>query len=321
MTSSVAGTPNRFWRGRDFWGEAFAVHGSATPRVLPRVMLFGGLAAAVHMASLSGLDLGIGIGPHEIAGAVLGLLLVLRTNAGYERWWEARKLWGGIVNQTRNLAISALSYGPKDAHWQEQIVRVVAAFAHTCRRSLRGERDIPEVSALLGESEAARIVSAHHMPNSVARRIGCLLRDAHEGGGMSGFAFQRAEQERATLIDHLGACERILRTPLPKVYSIKIRRFIVLFLTTLPFALVHKDLGWFSPLVTMLVAYPILSLDLIGAELQNPFAVRNLGHLPLEDLCRTIEGDLLALLAEDSAPNGEPSPAQFVHSERIVSRI
>lgn len=312
-------TPHDLWRTKDFWGEAFALRGSATPRVVPRVVLFGGLASVVHIASLTGLDLGIAIGPHEIAGAVLGLLLVLRTNAGYERWWEARKLWGGIVNQTRNFAISALSYGPNDRQWREQIVRSAVAFAHTCRRSLRGERDLPEVAALLGHSEAALIATAHHMPNSVARTIGNLLREAHETGGMSGFAFQKAEQERATLIDHLGACERILRTPLPKVYSIKIRRFIVLFLATLPFALVHKDLGWFSPLVTMLVAYPILSLDLIGAELQNPFNVRNLGHLPLDELCQTIEGNLLALLAEDSPLNAESNSTQLVNADRNAS--
>ena len=98
----------------------------------------------------------IEVGPHEVAGALLGLLLVLRTNAGYERWWEARKLWGGIVNQSRNLAMAALAYGPDDPAWREQIVRWTAAFAHVARASLRGERDVPELVALLGREEAGR---------------------------------------------------------------------------------------------------------------------------------------------------------------------
>ena len=84
---------------------------------------------------------------------------------------------------------------------------------------------------------------------------------------MSGFAFHQAERERAMLIDHIGACERILKTPLPAVYSIKIRRFLVLFLVTLTFALFHKfQSDWLVPPFLMLVAYPMLAVDQIGAS-------------------------------------------------------
>jgi ion channel-forming bestrophin family protein len=287
-----------------FWREAFTWAGSASPRVLPRVAVFGLISALV--CATSGPDLAIPVGPHEVAGAVLGLLLVLRTNAGYDRWWEARRLWGGIVNQTRNLALQALSYGPDDPRWREEVVRRTIAFAHVSRRTLRGERSIPEVAALLGDADASRIARAAHMPGAVARGIGRLLRRAHEGGAMSGFAFQQAEAQRALLIDHVGACERILKTPLARVYSIKIRRFIVLFLVTLNFAMLHKfESDWLVPPFLMLVAYPILSVDVIGVELENPFSVRNLGHLPLDDICGTIEANLLGLLAEESAAEPE----------------
>ena len=109
------------WRMRDFWGDAFAWAGSATPHVLPRVLAFGGVSALI--CTFARPELGLPVGPHEVAGAVLTLLLVIRSNAGYDRWWEARKLWGGIVNQTRNLAIQALSYGPADPAWRDEIVR------------------------------------------------------------------------------------------------------------------------------------------------------------------------------------------------------
>ena len=225
---------------------------------------------------------------------------MLRTNAGYERWWEARKLWGGIVNQTRNLAIQAISYGPDDPRWRGDVVRWTIAFAHASRRSLRGERDLPEIVSLLGEERADRIAGSAHMPNAVARAVGGLLREAHDGGRMNGFAFHQAERERALLIDHIGACERILKTPLPAVYSIKIRRFLVLFLVTLTFALLHKfQSDWLVPPFLMLVAYPVLAVDQLGAELQNPFATQNLGHLPLDDICKTIEGNLLGLLEDE----------------------
>jgi putative membrane protein len=287
---------------RTFWGEVFAWQGSVTSRVLPRVALFGGIAALVYFASRLGAPLGIPVGPHEIAGTVLGVILVLRTNAGYERWWEGRRLWGGIVNQTRNLATAALSYGPSDPRWREEVVYWTIAYAHAARRSLRGERELPEVAVLVGPRRAARVEAAFHMPTAVARRIGRLLHEALEGGGLDGFAFQEAERQRALLIDHLGGCERILKTPLPRVYAIEIRRFIALFLVSMTFALISKGLGWVTPLLTALVAYAVLTVDLIGAELQNPFAPHSLGALPLDDICGTIERDLRGLLAEDGRP-------------------
>ena len=158
---------------------------------------------------------------------------------------------------------------------------------------------LPEVAALVGPTQAARVAAAVHMPSAIARRIGGLLRDAHEDGRLDPLAFSGAEQQRTTLMDHVGECERILATPLPRAFSIEIRRSIVLFLLTLTFALLSKELGWVTLLLLVLVAYAILSLDLIGSALQNPFAIDNLGALPLDDICRTLEEELLGLLVEE----------------------
>jgi putative membrane protein len=114
---------------------------------------------------------------------------------------------------------------------------------------------------------------------------------------MDRFAFLQVDRERALLIDSYGGCERILNTPMPRAYSIKIRHFIVLFLLTLPLALLHRlDSDWLIPLITMLVAYPVLSLDQLGVELENPFLTRNLSHLPLDGLSATIEENVLGVL-------------------------
>ncbi|HEX8199975.1 MAG TPA: bestrophin family ion channel, partial [Isosphaeraceae bacterium] len=150
-----------------FWTEAFALKGAATLRVLPSVLAFGAVASFICLLDRAGVKLSVEIGPYEVAGALLGLLLVLRTNAGYERWWEARKLWGGIVNQSRNLALVALAYGPADRRWREQVVRWTAAFSHAARASLRGQREVPELVRLLGPGPAGRVLAARHMPNSV----------------------------------------------------------------------------------------------------------------------------------------------------------
>jgi putative membrane protein len=102
----------------------------------------------------------------------------------------------------------------------------------------------------------------------------------------------------------IGGCERIRKTPLPRTYAIRIRQFIILFLATLPFALLRK-VGWLTPIVTVLVAFPILALDEIGNLFQAPFSSRSLNHLPLDELCRTIEDDLFAMLSAKSATPAE----------------
>jgi len=75
--------------------------------------------------------------PYEIAGAALELLLVLRTNAGYDAGWEARRLWGGIINNCRHLVLAALCYGPDNVAWRDRLISLTASFAHVARRSLR----------------------------------------------------------------------------------------------------------------------------------------------------------------------------------------
>src|SRR3954452_6303947 len=144
---------------RRFWRDAFTLEDSANPQIFRRVTKFTLISVVIWELDRwpAAPKLGIEITPFEFAGAVLGLLLVLRTNAGYELWWEARKLWGGIVNQTRDLAIQGLSYGPVDPRWREDLVRWTIAFAHASRRSLRGERDLPEIEFLLGKEDADRI--------------------------------------------------------------------------------------------------------------------------------------------------------------------
>jgi putative membrane protein len=290
-----------------FWREAFALHGSITPRVLPSILAFGLVAAGICFVSWLAefcfqTRLALAVAPYEIAGAGLGLLLVLRTNSGYERWWEARKLWGGIVNQSRNLVLGALAYGPDDAGWRERFVRWTAAFAHVARARLRGEAPPPQVAELVGPERAKEVAAADHMPSFVVLKLAELLREACDHLGMNGNAFRQLDRERAMLIDHIGGCERILKTPLPQVYSINVRRLIALFLLTLPVVLLHRmEADWLVPFVTMLVAYPMLSLDQISVELQNPFSTGNLGHLPLEEIAATIERNAMEAMKECEA--------------------
>ncbi len=323
-----------------FWREAATVHDTATILIIPFVLLFGLIATVVVLVEYytpPDFRISVEITPYEVGGAILGMLMVLRTNEGLSRWWEARKLWGGIVNQCRNIAVAALAYGPKDPAWRAAIIRWTITFAHACRHSLRGEREIPEIAELVGNTEAENIASAQHMPGHIVLVMARILRVAVDRMGMDRFSFIQIDKERMTLIDHIGGCERILKTPMPRAYSITIRRFIFAFLFLLPFCLIpkldreHSDLKldevdrsrmWLTPLVTMLVAFPLLALDRIGSELQNPFGLKNLNHLDLDGITTTIEQNLLALLegpavdytmidliiALDEGPVGLPEP-------------
>ena len=287
-----------FSKPKTFWQEAVALNGSASPHVFQRVLIFGAFALLVLIFDYANdhkPEIEIGVAPYEAAGAALGLLLVLRTNAGNERWWEARKLWGGIVNRCRHLAVIVQAYGPKDTEWRRGVLLRVAAFPHVARSSLRGETELSEVESLLGTEEASRIGVSRNRPLAAATAIGELLGTGCTTHGMDRFAFVEADRDLTALLDYFGGCERIRKTPLPRAYAILIRRFIVAFLGTLPFALLPR-IGLLTPLATMLIAYPILTLDKIGDDLQDPFSRANLDNLPLDAICRSIEEDLLDLI-------------------------
>ncbi len=261
---------------KNFLRTALAWRGSVTPRVLPRVGATVLYASVVMILAGYFPQFSIPITPFEYSGAILGLLLVLRVNAGLDRWWEARKIWGSIVNQSRNLAIIGYEYSKNGENIRARFLRWVAAWPHVMRESLRQENALTALSSLLPKDEVDTIRTASHMPTYVGSRIAKCLIELRKNG-LDDFAFQRAERERALLIDAIGACERIRNTPMPFVLAIKMRRFILFFLLLLPIALVDRA-GWFTPLVVALVSYPLFSLDEIGAELQNPFSPRNLSH-------------------------------------------
>ena len=311
-----------------YWLGTFVIRGSVAPRVLLDVLGFGVLTVAIVLATqviqkLLEKSLSVPVGPFEAAGAVLGLLLVLRVNAGYSRWWEARVLWGGIVNQTRNIAIAGLAYGPRDTRWRSRFVRWIAVFPHVCRRSLREQRHFPELERLLSEESRDWISKAEHMPDAVSSEIAMLLYEAR-GLGMDGFAFQKCEEQRASLVDHLGGCERILKTPLARSGAIQVRQFIFLLLITLPIGLMQNfemnstdakssaynfNQVWIVSLYVMLLAYPLLSLDRIGMELQNPFSTHRIDFLPLDSICTSIERNVLELLHDiEDEPAAAPRP-------------
>jgi putative membrane protein len=153
------------FKDREFWSDVFTLQNSVTPSIKLRIAVFGLLALMVWTIGVYSALIPISeVAPYELIGVVLALLLVLRTNSGYDRWYEGRKLWGGIVNQSRNLVQIGLAYGPSDPAWRSQLVRWTAAFSHACRYSLRDERNLDRLRSLLGDEETEAMAAARHLP-------------------------------------------------------------------------------------------------------------------------------------------------------------
>lgn len=130
-----------------------------------------------------------------------------------------------------------------------------------------------------------------HRPLFISLKIAELLQTAAGSSGLPAAVLMQMERDRNSLIECLGGCERILSTPVPRAYTIVIRQFLVLFLATFPFGILQKA-TWLTPLITAAIAFPMLALDEIGAELQNPFSKENVHQLPLDLFCQNLEGCL-----------------------------
>ncbi len=279
----------------NFLHGALAWHGSVTPRILISVLMTGLYTYGLFYIEENYYLLPrFAVTPFEYTGAVLGLVLVFRTNAGHERWWEARKLWGAITNQIRNLVVMTWNYGETNLQWRNDMTKWLITFAFAHKESLRFQKNFDELNDLFSADEIEALQNAPHSPLFVSDKIAALLEQARFKQQIDLFTFAEFEKQRAALIDSIGGNERILKTPMPLVYAIKARRFILIYLLLLPFSLI-EEAKMMSPFIAILVAYPLLSLDRIGIELQNPFSQKHLSHLPLTTICNGIKSSALAL--------------------------
>jgi putative membrane protein len=290
----------------DWTSHLFDVEGSMVREITGRVSVCVAWTIIIVVAhELMPLNLAISPTVHTLVGLALGLLLVFRTNASYDRFWEGRRQWGSIINETRNLARAVRAYvAPAAPDLAEQIVLLTAAFPNVAVSDLRLEpADVGPVRDRLPAEDVAAIVSAPHPALAVATRISERLAEARERGAVPDILVSMLDTTVGRLVDDLGACERIQKTPLPFVYVVHLRRTLILYCFTLPFALVGLY-GWWTILVALLASYMFFGIEEIGVEIENPFGLDS-NDLPLERFCRTIEHDVLPIL--ETGPKPEPA--------------
>ncbi|WLD10190.1 bestrophin family protein [Planctellipticum variicoloris] len=276
----------------------FDVEGSMVREILGRVslcVLWSVIVVSLHMLLPEGwFDLAVPETAHALIGAALGLLLVFRTNASYDRFWEGRKFWGGIVNETRNLARLSSTWIVGRPDLARQILLWTIAFPWSAMYRLRGSRELGNLRDELPPDQVAAVVAADHVPLAVARRITALIEDARADGAISDIQQSQIDQNVQLLIDYLGGCERIRSTPLPFAYAVHLRRALMAYCFTLPLALVSQ-FGWDTIIVTLLLAYVLFGIEEIGVEIEDPFGTDD-NDLPLDEICRNIEGNLRDIL-------------------------
>lgn len=269
----------------------FSARGTLSRGVLLRVLAFGAIAAVVVAVDELGLRVHLPAGVHETSAAVIALILAFRTNTAYNRFWEGRSLWGAIVNASRNLAQIAECHVKDGEDEARAFSTWIVVFAWVTRRRLRSETSWPEIERLIEPADFAALVASSHPSLFAARRLSTTIARWVTEGRIEPMMGVNAQRVVATLVDSLGGCEKIAKTPSPLGHILLMERFIALYLATLPFMLVTR-IEMLTPLATMLIAYPILLLDALGATLDDPFG-HDPSHLPLTRICLTIEKDLL----------------------------
>ena len=282
------------------WLEiAFQLDGSVVKTILPRILFFSSFAALVCLSKnwQNKPEFFIHIGDltsNVVYNLVLGLLLVFRTNASYERFWDGRKSLGMLVVNIRNLSrFIRLSIPEKDGEDRAKkaaILKLLVAFAVATKLQLRGEAADDELKALLNEKQAVEIESAKRLSLQIALWIGEYFQQQLKFGKID--SSQRVEMNDLlnNMVEGLSSCERIAKTPLPVAYRIYLKRLILIYCLGLPFNLIQKMHWWAIP-VTAIVSFILLGLEEVGKELENPF-LYGVNDLPVNALCQNIATDV-----------------------------
>lgn len=245
--------------------------------------------------------------PFTFVGLALSIFLGFRNSTSYDRFWEGRKLWGSLVNTSRNLGRRVQIYitpnHPEDSdavqELQHQLVYYLIAYVHAFRCHLRGDT-WETLRPLITPSDFVRLQSEKNPPMFLAFRLSEMVQKAHSKGWLNTFHLPLLEDLIAELLNIQGGCERIKSTPIPFAYTVLLHRLVVIYTTAMPFGIIDA-VSLYTPFVVFIVAYAFLGLDAIGDSIENPFDME-VHDLPLSAMSRMIEVNLRQQLGEKDLP-------------------
>ncbi len=286
------------------WFKALALHRSDTFRKLvPLLVLVGLFTAGVRYLEVEYLHLSktsyVSNLPvmHSLLGFAISMLPVFRTNTAYDRWWEGRKLWGQLVNVSRNLAVKTDTFiAPEDKATRAFMARLIGQFPDELRRHLQLESTRLELDEK-PHPELPKLDRNKHVPAQVVQLLQQRVQRLHREGRLSGDHLIILNTELVQFLDICGGCERIKNTPIPYSYSSFIKKFIVIYVLTLPFGFVFS-LGYLAIPVVIFIFYVLASLELIAEEIEDPFGMDG-NDLPMAQIAAKIRSSVNEILDQD----------------------
>ncbi|MFH7027398.1 MAG: bestrophin family protein [Heteroscytonema crispum UTEX LB 1556] len=277
----------------------FQYKGSVIAAIYKRVILSGFFGVFISVLYNFKLPVSQPILESVIPSIVLGLLLVFRTNTAYERFWEGRKCWGSIVNNVRNFArqiwVCVQEITPEDKDNKIATLYLLVAFAVSTKLHLRGEIVNSEIEELMPTTRYIKLKTMNHPPLEIAFWIGDYLQQQYNRDCLNSYQLTSIQDLLNNLVDNLGACERILKTPMPLAYAIHLKQLLLLYCLLLPFQLV-ESLGWWTGLIVALISFTLFGIEAIGLEIENPFGY-DANDLPLDTICKTMKRNIDDLIS------------------------
>ena len=273
----------------------FRIRGSVLPQLIGRV---AAVTAMGVLAAWLEARFRISIAPisHTLIGVPLGLLLVFRTNASYDRFWEGRRLFGAIVNRCRDFSRQAATWLGDDPLLCAELRRLLLAMVALVNQRLRQETDLSALGPWLTDAERSSLELLGARSSVVATWLGQRLAKRAALGTLSEQRLQQMDLSLSGLIDALGGAERIMKTPVPFAYAQHIKIFVLLFCLTVPFAMA-STMHWLTPAGAALLAFGLFGIDEIGVEIEEPFGY-DANDLPLDQILKGIERDTLDIVQQ-----------------------
>ncbi len=231
---------------------------------------------------------------HTLLGFVISFVLVFRTNTAYDRWWEGRRLWGALVNNSRNLALKLASILPEDDPQRAFFRKIIPAYATALKNHLRSEDTRVEMFDNLPVQLQEKLDVEKHVPNQVAGMMYKAVQELRTSGRITDYQVLYLSPELQSFTDICGGCERIRNTPIPYSYSVFIKKFVMVYVVTLPFGFVFS-VGYYVIPIVGFIFYVLASLELIAEEIEEPFGGDE-NDLPLGRISRSIASHIDELI-------------------------
>lgn len=292
---------------RQFFRLIFTLQGSVISRLMPRCLVFAAVSAVFTLVYIQAhFTWTVETAPWTIIGLALGLLLVFRTNASYDRFWEGRKLWGGLVNVCRKLVLDVTSYvdsnSPEIDALKIKAARYVIAAALLIKHRLRDEDGIEAIENLVDQGDIELLRNAANRPVLLLGMIEKIVYQFHLRGALSPHHLVILDRDIGEILNALGGCERIRYTPLPLAYVLHLKRTLSIFCMTLAFPLIPR-FGWWTPFIVLFVSYAFTGIEEIGVEIEDPFG-EDPNDLPVDQITDNL-GKVIENIIETSVVPAE----------------